>query len=1277
MKERQEHKKRRIPEALGNRACGVWLYIVVLAVDAVAHMALFFSYGMTVQSLFRLFFSFIFFIYPLCYLADVLWSLHPSIRKILSGEIAINRKYYMNSVRKEIERDALLPVTISIPVYTESNDIIFNTFLKSLEAANRYRTFSGMDANVVVSDDGLAPLLGGCCTREKVEQVIKALQENDGSLTPKEQMAAERILFYREHGIAFVARPASNRAGLFKKASNLNYTLRLSKVAPGGLMTESVYGKGGAFEGGYAEGSVTIYEIILLLDKDSGIKDRIIEAVLPEFALDDKLAYVQCSTKTDNLYENYYSSATGHQTNNLFHNIWPCKALQGFFVPLVGHNVFLRKSMLEKSGLWSEDRVSEDYDMAIRLYGMGYHGKYAQLRGVEFSESASRTFTEETNKQRRYAYGLFEMVFDGTISRKKARPCDIFYMLLYFCSVINQTLLFPTVLLENYFGNIHLLWAGFILCMLCFVVAPLFRSLITRRYQPEEHEGIGHSLLISLSFLGHSYSIFIGSCRYLANKIKKIRRAFPSTNVDQLDYCLKDGLKILLQFFRKNPMFILISFLCLDRGVYLLTRKGLEMVTVFTYGYILFGIVLVPILLTPQIFGGLGRKVAETGQTGAKHMIKHKEKSPASARGMRSESLLSPIVTDKEPYSADLSEEQFLSAYEEMLRTSIPDEGMPEELLADYSFESCIRKDPDGKKELYLLRRKTDGAKALLRVTCDNPDEDALEEAMLLRKLDHPGIPKVYAYMEENGRKYLVREYIEGRTLYDIVSAGGNLGTDNIFSIALKLTDILCYIHGQTPPVIHRDIKPQNIVAGRDGSIHLIDFGIARVHKQQHDRDTSVVLTLDYASPEQYGFEQTTPLSDIYSLGVVLLFLATGRTNRSDLEAQIVNNRLRNLIGQCIAFNPKMRIQSAEEVRRYILRGRRRQKNKGRHIFATTAAMLGVAAVLAGLSYWESYKIENAASTERGYDLGYDAGYADGFKSVPVFLRSDSEHPQYTGTDAANMAVPDGAFAIQTGAVTFYIADGAVWRTNTNGQKPDRIVEDEKASAISCYNDWLYYSSGDSIMQQNLYSPKQDVLYEGLTGKLYVRENDLYIITDEGVYQLDIKQNKYSEYKVTASKVLPACEYLSAGEDKLYFVDSKDHGLYSWSGADALPEKLAEGAFRSICLYHDKLYCALQENGTEKIVCIDTGTGAVTELLEAQALMLNITEDGIFFIDRTEESIIRCAFDGRIRERVTGNRVSDFNIAGSWIYYHNKDDGGSLWSVRLDGANDHPVRSEG
>ena len=1271
MKKGKEHKTRRIPEALGNRACGVWMYVAVLILNLAAHAALFISYGLSLESFIRLVFSFIFFIYPLCYAADVLWSLLPSVRRILSGEIAVNRKYYMNAVQKEVSRDALLPVTVSIPVYMESNDVIFKTIRDSMSALRRYREFSGAKTNIVVSDDGLAPLLGGSCSMEKAERIVSALRSGGAELTEKEKKAAERILFYRENGIGFVVRPAANRAGLFKKASNLNYTLRLGKAVSSCVSPESLFLPDGAFAGGYAEGMYLTYEVILLLDKDSGIKDRIIEAILPEFAVDDKLAYVQCATNADNLHENYYSSATGQQTNTLFHNIWPCKALQGFFVPLVGHNVFMRRSMLEKTGLWAENRVSEDYDMAIRFYGAGYHGKYAHLRGLEFSESSSRTFTEETNKQRRYAYGLFEMVLDGTISRKKARGVDIFYMLLYFCSAINQAFLIPTVLYENFFGSIHLLWAGFLLCMTCFVLFPLFRTLVTRRLIPEEHEGIISSLIISLSFLGHSYSIFVGACRFFANKLRKITTPFPSTNVDQLDYRFKDGAKILFQFFRKNVLFLVIAFLCLDRGVYLLTRRGIEPVTVITYAYILFGTVLVPILLTPQIFGRLASNPAAGSQTQGGHLLRRREKTPSTLRAMRSESLLTPTVIEPVSSGPDAVEE-FLSSYRETLMASLPEGGIPEALLTDYTFEGCLKDDPNGKKSLYLMRRNADGAKALLRITAGSPEEDALEEAMLLQKLDHPGIPKVYGYYEKDDRRYLVREYIEGRTLEDIVSTGGTLSAGDIFQIAGKLTDILCYLHAQKPPVIHRDIKPQNIIVGRDGNIYLIDFGIARVYKQQRSRDTTVILTLDYASPEQYGFEQTSPLSDIYSMGVVLLYLATGRTIRSDLEAQIVNNRLRYLIEQCIAFNPKMRIQSAEEIRRYINRSEKyhARKRKRKRSPAAAAALLAAAVALSALAYWRGFVTARKSSETRSYDRGYDAGYSDGYDSAPVFLRGVSAPSSEVGTDSVNMAVPEGAFAAVGGGMTFYVEDGAVWRMSADEANPVPEVEEEDIGAISCLNDWLYYSAGSQILQKNLWTPEIDVLCKTQAGKLYVTQDAFYILADDGVYLLDLETGKPSAVTGFAD-----AENLTVIGDTVYYIDGSDRSLYRSDLSGTERKKLGQGPYKSFCLFDGDLFCAAGGQSSGTLVRIDGDTGETTTILEAQIKMLYATEEGIYYLDRAEETIFRSAFDGRIRKKVVGNRVEDFNMAGGWIFYHNKDDGGRLWCVRLDGANDHPVQS--
>lgn len=1276
MRGKQVQKRRRIPEALGNRLCGVWPYVVMLVLNAAVHAALFFAHGATPQSLFRLSFSFVFFIYPLYYVTDTLWSLRPSVYGILSGRIRINRKYYMNTAQKEIAREALLPVTVSVPVYLESNETIFQTLRESLAAARRYRKVSGKDANVVVSDDGLAPLLGGRCAKEKAERLVQVLKRDASALTQRERKAAERIQFYREHGVSFVARPQAGRAGLFKKGSNLNYTLRLGNAVSDGASLDSLLRKDGAFAGGYAEGDIATHEIILLLDKDSGVKEEIIEAILPEFAIDGKLAYVQCATKAGNLHENYYTYATGHQINNLFHNIWPCKALQGFFVPLVGHNAFLRKSLLEKSGLWSENRVSEDYDKALCFYSMGYHGKYAHLVGLEFTEYASRTFTEETGKQRRYAYGLFEMIFDGIVTPGKVRACDSFFMVLYFFSVVNQTLLLPTVLLESYFGNIHLLWAGFLLCTLCFIILPLLRGFAVRHHLPEDQVGVmPYTLVIAVSFVGHSFSFLAGACRYLANKLKENKTPFPSTDVDQLGYSLAQGMKLLARYIRRNPLFLVIAFLCLDRGIFLLTRKGLEAVTALTYGYILFCAVLVPVLLTPQLFSGLGMKLAEMRDVEVGSLKRRDGKDP---RGMRRPSHQSggdktplPLIIEEGAGSTStgIDVERFLASYQETLQASLPGEGMPEELLADYVFESCLRKDPESRKELYLLCRKKDGAKALLRITKDYPEEDALEEARLLRRLDHPGIPKVYASYEQDGKRYLIREYIEGRTLFEIVSAGGILGAQDVFGIALKLADILIYLHAQTPPVIHRDIKPQNIIVGRDGSIHLIDFGIARVHKQARRQDTSVILTLDYASPEQYGFEQTTPLSDIYSFGVVLLFLATGRTVRSGLEAQIVSNRLRNLIEQCIVFNPKARIRSAEEIRAYLMRDTNRRTPKQRRRLSVAAGLLAAAACLSALSYGLGFAVERGGAAERGYKRGYEVGYTDGYDAAPVFYRGNAGDTAEGGTSFGNMSVAAGAFAASGEGDVFYIADGGIWRMSANGTESELLVQDGLARALSYDNGWLYYSSGGRIVQTNIYTLETDVLCE-FYGDLYVVEGHFYIRAEDELYLLDAETGE-----TTAAGSFPGSEFLHMDGENLYFVNGGDRALYRSDLSGENQTKLAEGDCQSACLFGGDLFCIVYEHGAGRLIRMDADTGEATVLLEARASMLNVMEDGICFLDLSDGTINRCSFDGRVRERVSGNRAQDFNIAGGWILYHNEEDGGRLWCVRFDGANDHPVSS--
>ena len=152
-------------------------------------------------------------------------------------------------------------------------------------------------------------------------------------------------------------------------------------------------------------------------------------------------------------------------------------------------------------------------------------------------------------------------------------------------------------------------------------------------------------------------------------------------------------------------------------------------------------------------------------------------------------------------------------------------------------------------------------------------------EASLLAHLSHPSLPRIYQQFEENGRRYLVMDFIEGITLEEHRSTyqrqGKRIPLLSLLDIAIQLCSVLDYLHMQRPPIIFRDLKPDNIMLTPKGQAYLIDFGIARLFKPDQAKDTIALGSPGYASPEQYH-KATSPRSDIYSLGAVLHQLLTG-----------------------------------------------------------------------------------------------------------------------------------------------------------------------------------------------------------------------------------------------------------------------------------------------------------------------------------------------------------------------------------------------------------------
>ena len=152
-------------------------------------------------------------------------------------------------------------------------------------------------------------------------------------------------------------------------------------------------------------------------------------------------------------------------------------------------------------------------------------------------------------------------------------------------------------------------------------------------------------------------------------------------------------------------------------------------------------------------------------------------------------------------------------------------------------------------------------------------------EARMLGSLSHPNLPHIIDAFSENERSYLVMDFIEGKTLYQLLkeAQGRPLPLAQVVHYALQMCSVLAYLHQHHPPIIFRDIKPTNIMITSTGHLFLIDFGIARFFKEGQEQDTMLLGSPGYAPPEQHGSAQTSPRSDIYSLGATLHFCLTGQ----------------------------------------------------------------------------------------------------------------------------------------------------------------------------------------------------------------------------------------------------------------------------------------------------------------------------------------------------------------------------------------------------------------
>jgi len=193
-------------------------------------------------------------------------------------------------------------------------------------------------------------------------------------------------------------------------------------------------------------------------------------------------------------------------------------------------------------------------------------------------------------------------------------------------------------------------------------------------------------------------------------------------------------------------------------------------------------------------------------------------------------------------------------------------------------------------------------------------------EADLARRLSHPNVVRVLASGETDGRAFIVLEYVEGGNLAEELARAGRLSPERVAILGAEAAAGLAHAHERG--LVHRDVKPQNLLLAADGTLKVSDFGVARALDGTRLTAIGTVLgTAAYLAPEQARGEETTAAGDVYALGVVLHELLTGRLPgpAPGGVAAEVPDELKGLILACLADDPATR-PSARDVER-VLRG--------------------------------------------------------------------------------------------------------------------------------------------------------------------------------------------------------------------------------------------------------------------------------------------------------------------------------------------------------------------
>lgn len=398
------------------------------------------------------------------------------------SQLSSNSKYYSGIAPISKQRENLPHVTIQCPVYKEDLEQVLSLTFDSVAQAIKTYELQGGTASLLVCEDGM--------------QLLSSEERH------------KRIAYYKMHDIGWIARPPHGkdgfvRAGKFKKASNMNYGLDIAQKLEmkleqvprhdewSDILEMAEYERClqevlGDCPGCEADGNVRIGDLILLIDADTRIPNDCFLDAATEFYQAPELAILQHTNDAFQVVNNFWEDCMAHFTRFVTSAMmWACA--NGDVAPFVGHNAFLRWSALqdlswEENGqfmVWSERHVSEDFELSLKLQGLGYTVRMAAYNNGDFKEGVSLTVYDEISRWQKYAYGVSELMFNPIRYWYKGPFTPLFRQFLLSRKIRG----FSKFTMLAYMGTYYAIASWWILALINYFMLGWYNVHITNLYQ--------------------------------------------------------------------------------------------------------------------------------------------------------------------------------------------------------------------------------------------------------------------------------------------------------------------------------------------------------------------------------------------------------------------------------------------------------------------------------------------------------------------------------------------------------------------------------------------------------------------------------------------------------------------------------------------------------------------------------------------------------------------------------------------------------------------------